>query len=500
MKAIVSIVIAILFCYVGEAQVLARTKAQQYPVIPGDLPDPSILRVGNQYYATGTSSEWSPQYPLYTSDDLLHWKRQGNVFLKTPAWAISSYWAPELFYYKGTYYVYYCARRTADGIVCLGVATSKDPLKGFTDHGVLLQWGKEAIDPFVIEDSGKLYMSFKAYGLDKRPIELLCVPLSDDGLKVTGEAVSLLRDDERKGLEGQCMVKRADGYYLFYSYGACCGRECSYEVGVAKATTLKGPYTKYESNPVITESNTWKCTGHGTITTTSDGRYVYLYHAYNKNDNVYSGRQAMLGEVLWNKGTGWPSVVPVNGLKPQNFVDDFTSNTLRAEWMWDSRHATPATRIQKGMLHLNGVVTKDNETGTALTIRPFSGTYDMTVKVVPSEGAGLLAGLVVYGDVGATVGICVQKDSVVVWEVKNNKRTVLQQVTAIHQPIWLKISAADGYKLRFYWSNTNDKWQEVKTGESFYDGSSLPQWDRSPRPGVMVKNGEGVFDDFYIGY
>lgn len=499
MKTIISTAITMLLFLHSHAQTLTTTKEQHYPVIPGDLADPSILRVGNTYYATGTSSEWSPEYPLYTSKDLLHWKRQGYVFPKTPSWAASSYWAPELFYRKGVYYVYYCARRTADGIVCIGVATSKDPLKGFTDHGVLLQWDKEAIDPFVIEDSGKLYMSFKAYGLDNRPIELLCVPLSNNGLKVIGEAFSLLRDDERKGLEGECLVKRKDGFYLFYSYGSCCGRECSYEVGIAKAATLRGPYIKYENNPLITESGAWKCTGHGTITTTKDEKYMYLYHAYNKKDNVYTGRQAMLGEVMWNKETGWPSVKPIEGLKPGNFYDDFTSNTLKADWMWDSRNTTPVVKIAKGMLYLNDTATKNNETGTALTVRPYTGTYEMTAKVMPSVDS-ILAGLTVYGDAGASLGIGVQKGNIILWEVKDGKRKVIQQAVATSQPLYLTIEATDGYKFRFYWGESLTAKREIITDGEYYNGSYLPQWDRCPRPGIIVKGGMGVMSNFKIMY
>ncbi|HTG56619.1 MAG TPA: family 43 glycosylhydrolase, partial [Niabella sp.] len=50
------------------------------PVIPGDFADPSVIRVGNTYYATGTSSEWAPHYPLFKSDDLIHWKEAGYIF------------------------------------------------------------------------------------------------------------------------------------------------------------------------------------------------------------------------------------------------------------------------------------------------------------------------------------------------------------------------------------------------------------------------------------
>ncbi len=258
----------------GQHQAAAQTgiaNRKENPVIPGDFADPSVIRTGDVYYAAGTSSEWAPHYPLYQSKDLLHWQPMGYVFNQTPAWAAASFWAPELFYYHNTYYVYYVARRKSDGISCIGVATSQNPAKGFTDKGVLLAFGKEAIDPFVIEDGGQLYITWKAYGLDNRPIELLCSQLSDDGLKVVGEPFMLLRDDEKKGLEGQCLVKRNGYYYLFYSAGACCGSKCSYDVNLARATSLRGPYTRYERNPVLSKTDEWKCIGHGTIVTAKDG-------------------------------------------------------------------------------------------------------------------------------------------------------------------------------------------------------------------------------------
>ena len=82
------------------------SKGKEKPVIPGDFADPSLIRRGNVYYATGTSSEWAPHFPLFRSTDLLHWQPIGYVFNRTPSWAAGSFWAPELFYRKGTYYVY----------------------------------------------------------------------------------------------------------------------------------------------------------------------------------------------------------------------------------------------------------------------------------------------------------------------------------------------------------------------------------------------------------
>ena len=71
------------------------------PVIHGDVADPSILRIDDTYYATGTSSEWAPYYPVFTSKDLVNWKQTGHVFEQQPEWTKSSFWAPEWYYHNG---------------------------------------------------------------------------------------------------------------------------------------------------------------------------------------------------------------------------------------------------------------------------------------------------------------------------------------------------------------------------------------------------------------
>src|SRR4051812_20456167 len=78
-------------------------KGKENPVIPGDFADPSVIRKDSLYYASGTSSEWAPHYPLFQSTNLLNWHQIGYALLKTPAWASASFWAPELFYFRGTY-------------------------------------------------------------------------------------------------------------------------------------------------------------------------------------------------------------------------------------------------------------------------------------------------------------------------------------------------------------------------------------------------------------
>lgn len=466
-----------------------------YPVIPGDLPDPSVIRVGSIYYAAGTSSEWGPHYGLFISKDLIHWKQLGYVLPTTPSWASSSFWAPELYYRNGTYYAYYTARKRTDNISCIGVATTKDPAKGFTDRGIMVDFGKEAIDAFINEVDGKLYITFKAYGLDNRPIELLGYQLSDDGLKTIGEPFSLLRDDERKGLEGQCIVKRNGYYYLFYSAGDCCGSKCSYYVDVARSKSFKGPYTKFENNPVIAGYDDWKCTGHGTIVQTKGGEDYYLYHAYNKVHDVFTGRQAMLGKISWDRLTGWPSIHPVSGEKPTSFHDDFTNKKLNYNWQWDYRHAKPNIKIEKGVLYLNGIVNKENNAGTVLTVRPYESDYEISTAVINKNAS--LKGLIIYADANQAASISIKNDTIQVWYIKEGKRIVIKETTVRNaSKVYLKVKVKEGDQLQFCYRETGKDWIEISDTKGF----DVP-WDRSLRPGLVQSGREdAAFDFFEIKY
>lgn len=471
------------------------------PVIPGDFADPSVIRVGATYYAAGTSSEWAPWFPLFKSGDLANWLPAGYAFRTKPSWALSSFWAPELFFRNGKYYLYYVARRATDSISCIGLATAENPEKGFTDHGVILSFGREAIDPFLIEDSSGLFISWKAYGLDDRPIELLGARMSDDGMRITGKPFSLLKDDQRRGLEGQCIIRQGRYFYLFYSAGACCGINCSYTVHVARSEKLEGPYTENIENPVIGNGSGWKCPGHGTLVKTANEQWYYLFHAYNQSDSTFTGRQAMLGQLDWAEG--WPSVRIVSpDRKKRNghhdIVDDFSGDRLSDHWQWDFRHAHPQTALDKRRLCLSGEITGDNASGTALTVRPYHGDYEMQVTVANRNAA--LKGLTVYGDASQSVGIGIRDDTLELWQVKDNRRTVLKTTTVTAHPVTLSIKIQKGFVMHFYWKNRTTPWTQLG---SVPDAGYLPPWDRSPRPGLLHqgdKNVPACFSDFHLVY
>ena len=497
--AIAALLIAIQ-CVAQVAQPSGATVTYRNPVIAGDFADPSVIRVGNTYYAAGTSSEWGPAYPVYTSKDLVNWAYVGPVFTTLPAWTMGSYWAPELFYRDNTFYVYYTARRKSDNRSYIGVATTPDLSKGFTDHGCLLEWTSEAIDAFVVEDNGKHYITWKAYGLDKgKAIEILGAELSADGLKVTGKAFSLLSAAragwESGGAEGQAIFKRGRYYYMTYSGNDCCGPNCNYQVGLARAQKLQGPWEKYAGNPVLIGDETWKCPGHGTVVTTPDQRYFYLHHAYNGVDFTFTGRQGVLSELVWDEKTGWPAFryglatpaqaeSPVRTLqkKEANLLVDFSNSTTDVPWIWDVSVPKPTFTVTDNQLQL--VNSGPYPTGSFLGLIIKKGTYTFSAEIIPQQVG--LQSICLYGDAKNALGLGVGKSSLELWQVKEGIRTVLKHLPLPENTaaVSLQVQSRFGRFYEFGWK-TNDSTYKPLT-EAPLDGSYLPRWDRAPRIGVSV--------------
>jgi beta-xylosidase len=466
------------------------------PVIPGDVADPTLLRIGDTYYAAGTSSEWAPFYPLYTSRDLVNWTQAGHIFDRQPEWTLSSFWAPELFYYRNKVYCYYTARRKPDAVSYIGVATADEPTGKYTDHGILVPFGKEAIDAFVFEDEGQLYITWKAYGLDNRPIELLASRLSADGLSLEGEPFTLLKDDERTGMEGQYIFKKGDYYYLLYSAHGCCGPKSNYDVYAARSKNFAGPYEKYEKNPVLHGGGDILSCGHGTAATTPDGRMFYLCHAYFTGNHFYAGRQPILQELVVGKDdwvhftTGstalsrQPLPFPRTRQQPlQDFEDTFDGDQLRKEWSWNYVYARPQITFHNGTLSLSGTTTDGKPGGTALCLRPASPHYSYETAVTNVNDA--FKGLCFYGDDTHYVAWGCTGNKLVLCIANNDNQTTQEEaLTDRNRPVYLRIEVSEGYLCAFNWSLDGRKWNLLNV-TSTPDYNKLVRWDRVARPGLF---------------
>lgn len=477
------------------------------PVIPGDLPDPSVIRVGETYYACGTSSEWAPFYPLFTSRDLVNWTQAGHLFEEQPEWTRSSFWAPELFHRDGRTYAYYTARRKSDGTSYIGVATADRPEGPYTDHGPVVALGTEAIDAFVLEDDGKLYISWKAYGLDRRPIELLACRLSDDGLRLEGEPFSLLRDDARRGLEGQHWMKLGDYYYLIYAVNGCCGPGSDYAVSVARSKNLRGPYEKYAGNPILHGGEGVQSCGHGTVVTTPDGRMFFLCHAYLSGENFFLGRQPILSRIELGED-GWlhfeggetallrrPLPLPGTAQEPvKDFADDFSSPRIRPEWSWNYPYAVPDVEQADGRLCLSGRAKEGVHTGVAFCLRALTTDYTLETACL-ARPAGW-SGLTLYGDDRNLLVWGLQDGRLAVRLVRDGREELLGGPLAVPAdfPVYLRMEVRGGGPAAFAYSLDGSSWQQAGTRP--VEPGELLQWDRVARPGLYYEGPETSFAEF----
>ncbi|HLS94893.1 MAG TPA: glycoside hydrolase family 43 protein [Sphingobacterium sp.] len=465
------------------------TFGQRAAMIPGDFPDPTVILVDGTYFAVGTSSEWGPHFPIYMSTDLQNWEQQGFVFSEPPAWAASSFWAPEYFYHEGVYYVYYSAKRKSDGVSCIGVATSRFPDRDFVDRGIVVAYGSESIDAFVVKEDDRLFMTWKAYGLDERPIEILGSELSSDGLRLIGEPFSLLQDTAKVGIEGQSFLKHNGYYYMFYAAGNCCGLHCDYHVQAVRSRTLKGPYERVGTDVLLGENEDWKCMGHGTFVKSAEDKIFYLFHGYSKTGNVYTGREGLLAQLDWS-ASGEPIftfIQPENKRRYQKQDVALKASTSNGRfWQWDFRYAAPQFTYRPEGLWLTGTSAEDNRAGIALTIRPLRKAYQAIAAIdLTNSSVGALKGLVIYGDKDRAVGVGILEDKAIFWRMEKGVRRTIGESTL---PKYAKeatlrlVLDEDGHCSAF--TKTASTWTEIESLVPEDQAYDLPPWDRSPRPGL----------------
>ena len=478
------------------------------PIISGDLPDPTAIEFGGKYYMAATSSEWAPHFPIFRSDNLVDWHPIGHVFSLKPSWTKNSFWAPEWFVHNGKIYIYYTARKAADGISCIGVATADSPEGPFTDRGIVVEFGKEAIDPALIVDDGQLYISWKAYGLDSRPIELLACKLSDDGLALAGEPFSLLVDDENIGMEGQYWWKEGEYYYILYATGGCCGPGSDYAVCAARSKSLEGPYEKCPANPILRGANAEVASvGHGTPVTAADGRRMYICHSYLVGEEGSVGRQPVMFELVLGRDA-WPEFVggadarvnrvadTARAQKPGKvlFSDDFTSAALRPEWSWNYPFADVRAANVGGCLDLSFTPAAEVPRPIgALCLRPQSSGYVIKARIAGGNG-----GVVLYGDDNNNLTFGVDGDGLKLTSTRSGVAKIVGEVKLPCMPIGLKMTVCDGEVVEAAWSADGDGWC-VLVDDGSLNGAGYNCWDRVARPGVYAEGPEkALFDKVVV--
>jgi xylan 1,4-beta-xylosidase len=489
----------LLLCCVLLSGVARAQAVYHNPVIAGDYPDPTVLRVGTDYWALVTTGGWAPHFTIMRSRDLVGWRTVGAVFQRKPAWAKGDFWAPELIEDRGSFYVYYVARRDEGrgkkGTLCVAVATAPQPSGPYTDHGPVVCQEIGSIDPFSLRDeAGRRYLIWKEDGNDRnQPTPIWAQQLTEDGLRVVGKRKELIRNTERwegRVVEGAYVMRRGGWYYLFYSGGACCGRACDYALGVARARELLGRWEKNPANPIVGANAAWQCPGHGDVVTTPDGREFLLYHSYRHSPDAFSiGRESLLDPLTWGE-KGWPLVNGGAGPSTQataplfaddvaaragggaasdaaEFFDGFTAAQLDPAWQWPMENAQGA-RVGPGpdghlVLTPEGDAAQADEwAGAVLGLRSTSGSYVATVALVPPVAPGARAGLAAYGWRAASVGASVGGGKVSLWRREGRTQEITASAPAPTSAlVFLRMTAERGETYSFEFSANGRDWQSL---------------------------------------
>ncbi|MEU8661612.1 glycoside hydrolase family 43 protein [Actinoplanes philippinensis] len=370
------------------------------PVIAGMHPDPSVCRVGADYYLACSSFEYFPGVPIFHSRDLVHWEQIGNALdrpgqLTLPPATPSSggVYAPTLRHHDGRFWLITtnCAPGGGSFIV-----TADDPAGPWSDPVGVPGIG---IDPDLAwDDDGNCWCTYA---------EIAQIRLDP----ATGETLDgpypLWSGGPRAEAPEAPHLHRIDGYwYLLIAEG---GTERGHAVSIARATSPNGPFEPCPANPVLTHRGTDRPiqnTGHADLVQGPDGSWWMVLLGVRPGGGTPGwhvlGRETFLVPVAWVDG--WP--VP-GELEPEMTVpwplapgapaatrDDFDSPRLHPRWI--SVRSRPAaswsTAQRPGWLSLHARGPSLDQPGVTFVGRR---QQDLSCRVRaladPSEGRGGLA-------------------------------------------------------------------------------------------------------------
>lgn len=284
------------------------------PVRQGMFPDPSVVRVGEDYYMVNSSFIYFPCIPISHSRDLIHWEIIGHA-VTNPEWARldsleggRGYWAPDISYDRGRFFItatYRCNDSNNKGVFRRQMVTSSDRPEGPYCEPSWID--VDGIDPSIFtDDDGRKYM------LLNRGAKLF--ELSADGTRQLSEPVLLYYGDQKRAPEGPHLLKKDGWYYLFLAEG---GTGLGHRVTVARSKTLMGRYEPCPYNPILRQWNEdapIQRAGHGKPVQTQNGDWYMFYLCGRRVDGKYSilGRETALDPIEWT-ADGWPLVNGLNG-------------------------------------------------------------------------------------------------------------------------------------------------------------------------------------------
>lgn len=450
--------IAVAGFLISGKQVMSQNAGYyQNPILGGDYPDPSVLRVGNDYYMTHSSFEYYPGLLVWHSTDLIHWEQVSHALHQY----VGSVWAPDLVKYGNTYYIYFPAGKKN------WVVSSPSPegpwsapvdlkLTGFIDPG------------HVVDAEGNRYL-YLSNGYT--------VQLAKDGLSAIGEPVfSYAGWQFPKEWSTECFCLESpkstvkNGYfYQTVAEGGTAGPATSHMVVSARSRSPFGPWENSPYNPVIhTESRNelWWSQGHGTLVDDVNGNWWMMYHGYEKGFHTL-GRQTLMMPIEWTDDHWFrvPEKVKSSdairkpagktSVKPIGLSDDFSGDKLGLQWQFFKKYAPERIDLQDGELAFQAEGFSF-ENSSPLLVNSSDRKYEVQVEYTIDEG--VTAGLCLYYNEQANMRIAVDANQFTVFNQRNAK---IREKNQLGNHGYLRI-LDDENEVSFYFSNDGKEWTRVE--------------------------------------
>lgn len=399
----------------------AGTGVYRNPIMAGDHPDGSPIRVGDDFYLTHSSFDYAPGLLIWHSRDLINWRPVSAALHRYDG----TVWAPYLCEYKGHYYIYFPADNR------IRVVHADHPVGPWSEP---VDLGITAIDPAHVSENGRRFLYVSGGQMAE---------LTTDGLAVKSAPRTVFEAwpipattrIECICLEAPKILQRNGYFYLNVAEGGTAGPATSHSVISARSRSAQGPWEFSPYNPVVHTSSRedrWLSIGHGRLVDTPGGNWFMTVHAY-ENGYRSLGRQLLLLPVEWT-ADGWFRVpanvtadseisLPIPGASQDSFADpsdDFTNRELGLQWAFWHEH--DPTRFTTG----NGFLTLSARGKSLVDTSPLTaavGGHSYTVEVEIEIETGCESGLLLFYNPDHATGITLGPDGISVRLANNSIHT-----------------------------------------------------------------------------
>ncbi len=448
------------------------------------IADPFVLQDGDTYYMYGTTDAVVGRgFDVYKSTNLADWTRAAKCYAPTDdSWGGYNFWAPEVVKKDGYYYMHYTVYSSKEARRNILVARSESPEGPFIDYAGPLFPDNSIIDSHIYHDtkSGDYFI----YASPERepPSRILGAKISPDFKQLMTSPTECLAAEfgwEDLWIEGPIIHERNGTLYMLYSGGAWW--ESEYSLGCATAQSPLGPWTKYESNPVLKNNETVDGPGHNGLAWSPDGTELFLvYHTHAADWTAR--RVAALDRILFEKAESGPDVLTIpgapssapqplpSGAAPRQIAksDDFDGDNVDlSQWHIYSNYPDNWKQA-RGALHISAVDgdfwrSHDDGQNLFLQLMP-TGDFDIeTSLTMDATRENEQAFLTIWGDEDNHIifsSVHLNGPRFAVTREKKGKADTALSNNEFGQQVCLRIEKR-GETLQFFASEDGNTWKSV---------------------------------------